>query len=411
MHFMAQRVSTPAVFQASGGTALAASGAALLQAIQQFRKSSDLSATWTGSSSQAHEQRVAKLMNAASRVIQAISRGQAVTAGGSTTMQTLKTQNDATVASAVAGRFVVLPSGQVVPGPEHYASATGPHGAALMKMYWMIAKMYTGQINANVATSTMTDGQVAAQLASIALEFFADLIGNKGSGGPNPADMQMPASTLPAGPGQFEMPPEGPGITTPGAGTGLAGVGTGPGLGGFPGGPGFPGGGPGGTTGLGGISGPGGTPGLGGPGGLGGGPGGPMGGMVGGVPIGGAGAAGVAGRGGAGMPGRGGVGGVGGVIPGAAGAAGGRGGSPGVIGAGGAAGTGTGGGRGGSGGSGGPGSPGGGRGGAGGAGGMTPMVPMGSSAANNDDRPDAHTWLREDDNPFDPGDAPDSVLS
>jgi len=411
-HFMAQRMSSPIAFQTTGGVALASAGASLLAAIQQFRKSSDLSATWTGTSAQAHEQRVAKLVDAASRVVQAISRAQTITGTGAARMQALKTQNDATVASAVAARFQVLPSGQVVPGPEHYASATGPHGPALMKMYWTIAKLYTGQINANVATSTATDGQVAAQLAAVAIEFFADLLKNKNSGSPgtNPAMTMPPGGTMPGGdipPGSFTMPPETDFTIPPGgSGTGLAGAGSLGGVGSYPGGGGGMYGG-GGVTGLGGAAGLGGA-GL--PGGAGAGGAGMAGatgaaGMGGAVPMGMGGAAGA--RGGGAMMGSGGAAGAGGrgataggAMAGGAAGAGGRGATAGGAMAGGA----------GAGGRGGPGA-----GGAGGAagrgGGVTPMVPMGHGGGQGDRDGDSQTWLQEDGNPFDPGDAPDSVLS
>ncbi|GIH09712.1 hypothetical protein Rhe02_77790 [Rhizocola hellebori] len=398
MQFMAQRMSSPIAFQASGGTALASAAASLLAAIQQFRKSSDLSATWTGASAQAHEQRAAKLIDAATRVAQAIARAQTVTASGATRMQTLKTQNDATVASAIAGRFVVLPSGQVVPGPEHYASAVGPHAAAIMKMYWTIAKLYTGQVNANVATSTATDGQVAATLAAIAIEFFADLLKKKG--GANPAALQPPTGlpgSTPLDP--FTIPPEPPAIPDPGPtgpGTSLAGAGALGGAGSFPGGLGGGYGGPGmAGGGLGGIGGPGGLgPGGGGlPGGAAG-AGGP--GMMGGVPIGGGAAgAGVAGRGG---------GAAGGAMLGRGGASGGvAAGGAGVAGAGGARGGAAGGAAGGRGGAAGA------RGGAGGAGGA--MGPMGYGSGQHEEHADSDTWLREDGNPWDPDEAPGSVLS
>jgi uncharacterized protein YukE len=385
MHFMAQRMSSPIAFQTSGGTALASAGASLLAAVQQFRKTSDLSSTWTGTSAQAHEQRVAKLIDAATRVTQAIARAQTISNTGAARMQALKTQNDATVASATAARFVVLPSGQVVPGPEHYASASGPHYAAIMKMYWTIAKLYTGQVNANVATSSATDAQVAATLATIAIEFFADLLQKKNdSGAVAPGTIPSPTDIPGGGPAplpSFTMPPESPVI--PGAdvgGTSLAGAGS---LGGgaFTGAGGSPGmyGGAGiGLAGTGGV-------GAGLPGGSIAGAGGP--GMVGGIPMGGAGAAGgMAGRGGAGaVGGMGGVAGRGGAGPGAAG--------------------GTAGGRGG----GGAGAAAAGR--AGGGGGMAPMVGMGQGGAHHDRQADSQTWLQEDSNPWDPDDAPDSVLT
>ncbi len=224
--FFNQRLSMPSAFQANAGVALAAAGEALAHALQQFKKTSDVSSSWSGTASKKHEDRAARLADAASRVIQAIARAGTVTNTGAVQMQMLKTQNDATVASALAGQFLVLPTGQVIPGPAHYAQCTGPHGAALMKVFWMIAKMYTAQINGNVAASSATDAQVAATLAVVAIEYFADLLSSKDKDAPT----GVPGTqTFTPGLGAGAVPPAtvNP-ITTPNfpSGTQLAGAGS-----------------------------------------------------------------------------------------------------------------------------------------------------------------------------------------
>ncbi|HEX6683109.1 MAG TPA: hypothetical protein VF062_09955 [Candidatus Limnocylindrales bacterium] len=364
--FMSMRMSSPAVFNSSAGAALAAAAQALGEALKQYQKTADLSTAWKGSSSTSHTDRLAKLADAASRVIQAMAQANTITTTGGTQLQALKMQNDAIVGAALSGQFQVLPTGQVMPGPAHYAQASGPHGPALMKLFWTIAKLFSAQINGTVAASSMTDAQVAATLATVAVEFFADLLRDDSNGSSGAVTLPPWASDPSVLPPGATIGPDGtiqfPGLTGSNSpdelgsvgGTALAGAGT---LGG-------------GALGLGpaglGSLGAAGVSGLGGVGGVG-----TMGGM-----------------------GAGGVGalGAGGLLagPGAAGAMG-----AGATGSG-AAGSGAGGG-------------------AARAAGTTPagMMPMGGTgaAASNQQRREAETWLREDGDPFDPGDAPESVIS
>lgn len=382
--FMSMRMSAPTQFNAGAGAALASAAASLAQALQQYQKTADLSRTWTGSASQSHTDRLAKLVDAASRVIQAITTAKTITATCGAQMTALKVQNDSITASALAGQFVVMPTGQVMPGPPHYAAATGPHGPALMRMFWQIANLFSGQINGTVAAQTATDGKVAMQIAAIAAQFFADLLSKKDQPNagqvsltPGLSDSGLPSTvTPPSTTTTPEFPPfRDPTFrdpTSPG-GTELAGVGElggfGPlGPGGIPMGPGGLAGGPGGLGGLGGLGGFG-PGGIGGPGGMGG-----IG--AGGLLAGGSGVIGATGTGAAGAAGTMGAG-AGGAGAGGAGAAG----------AAGRAGVGS---------------------------GMMPMSPMGAGgAASHDQRHSAETWLHEDRDPFDPGDdaAPDAVLS
>src|SRR5262245_19456877 len=113
MHFMTQRLSSPIVYQASAATALATAATNLIQAVQQFRKASDLSSSWSGQSSNPHLQRIAQTIDAGSRMVQAINQANTISTSAGTRMQALKTQNDATVASALGAQFLVLPTGQV----------------------------------------------------------------------------------------------------------------------------------------------------------------------------------------------------------------------------------------------------------------------------------------------------------
>jgi uncharacterized protein YukE len=360
--FMSMRMSSPVAFNAQAGAALATAAADLMTALRQYQKTSDLSSAWMGSASQSHTDRVAKLADAATRVIQAITQTQTLTATNGAQLTALKVQNDAITASAMAGQYCVLPSGQVVPGPPHYAASSGPHGAALMKLFWTIANLYSGQINGTVAASTMTDAQAAATIAAVAVQFFSDLLGEKDKA-PAPGsvnlDPNLPGSGLPT-------TVTGPVTTLPaldplpgGTGTQLEGIGDLGGIGPL---------GPGGIGGIGGL-GPAGLGGVGALGGAGGafGPGGGLG--PGGLLAGGAGMVGTAGA--AGTMGAGGAGGAGGSA--AAGAAA--------------------------------------RAGAGG--GMMPMMPMGAHGGGSGEQGhSAESWLHEDGDPFDPGDAaPGSVLS
>ena len=373
-NYMGQRMSNPPMIAGTGGAALAAAAQALAAALRQYQKTADMGQTWTGSASQAHNDRLAKLVDAASRVIQAITQAQALTTAGGAQLTALKLQNDAITTSALSSQFLVFPSGQVIPGPAHHTAAAGPHYAAAMRAFWAVANAFTGQINGTVTAGAMSDAQLAGTIIGIAAQFFADLLSEKEK---NPLAGQVnltPGLSDPGAPGALPPgltpPPFGP-IDHP-DGTQLAGV-----------------------SDLGGVGplGPGGIGGL-GPGGLTGGPGG----------LGGVGGLGPAGLGGIGGLGPAGIG-PGGVGQGGVLAAG----RPGVIGAG-AAGT-MGAGAGGPGAAGAAGAMG--RGGVLGGSGMMPMVPMGGQGAGGSDQGhSADTWLHEDQDPFDPDeDAPGSVLS
>ncbi len=256
---MLLRMASPIAYQATAGTALAGAGQAMGAAIQQFTRASDLTSSWTGGSSQAHGDRAAKLIEAAGRVVQAIAQANTIANSGGARLQALKVQNDAIVSSATAGQYQVLPVGQVIPGPAHYAKASGPHGAALMKLFWMIARLYTGQITATTTQTSATDAQVAATMAAVAMQFISDLMAERGNSGANGPGVTTPTVTTPGSRplDPFTMPVKDPSTVDDGiGGTTLAGVGTLTGAGGLGGAGGIGGaGGLGGVGGIGGLSG------------------------------------------------------------------------------------------------------------------------------------------------------------
>jgi hypothetical protein len=344
---MAMRTSNPLAYQTAATAALRAAVESLTAALTQFRQASNLQSSWTGVAQQAQQQRGNQLADAVTRVVAAMARAGTVTTTGAVQMQASKMQADATVTAALAGGFIVLPTGQVLPGPGH----SGPQ----LPAYQAMARMYTAKINASMVQSTATDAQVAAALAKVAIEFLADLL-KKQSGGS--ATGTMPSMTQPtmsiptnaaAGSGLAGAgagaPWSGGGTSLAGAGTGVASSLTGAGL-------------PGGSGGIG-LSGAG----LGGPG-------------LGATSLGGAGAGSVSPSLGTGIamstagaasagPGRVGTGPVGGAL--------GRG-------------TAT-------------------------TGGTMPLGGRGASGHADDEQPTSDTWLQEDENPWEPGDAPEGVLA
>jgi uncharacterized protein YukE len=178
-NYMGQRMSNPTMIAGTGAAALGTALTALAAALRQYQKTADMSQTWSGTASQSHNQRLAQLVDAAGRVIQAMSQAQTITTAGGAQLTALKVQNDAITTSALSSQYLVMPTGQVIPGPAHHAAAAGPHYAAAMRAFWAIAQMFTGQINGTVAAGAMTDAQLAGTVIGIAAQFFADLLSEK----------------------------------------------------------------------------------------------------------------------------------------------------------------------------------------------------------------------------------------
>jgi hypothetical protein len=89
-----------------------------------------------------------------------------------TQLQAAATQLRTTVQQATGVGFLVLPSGQVMPGPSHYsqAAAAGPGAPAVLQAYQAIAQAYTVMIQTMVTGASMMDATIAGQLRAGGLQ-------------------------------------------------------------------------------------------------------------------------------------------------------------------------------------------------------------------------------------------------
>jgi hypothetical protein len=149
-------------------------GTALRQAAEQARQAQSameqavgqLARSWSGSAHQAQRDRARELANRLGQVAQELDRAAQVVTTGGQQLQALATQLRSTVQQATAAGFLVLPSGQALPGPSHYsqAAAAGPAAPAVLQAYQAVAQAYTAIFQTLVAQATALDASIAAQL-------------------------------------------------------------------------------------------------------------------------------------------------------------------------------------------------------------------------------------------------------
>jgi hypothetical protein len=79
--------------------------------------------------------------------------------------QAVVTQLRSTVQQVIAAGFLVLPSGQALPGPSHYsqAAAAGPAAPAVLQTYQAVAQAYTAIFQTLVVQASAVDATIAAQ--------------------------------------------------------------------------------------------------------------------------------------------------------------------------------------------------------------------------------------------------------
>jgi hypothetical protein len=149
-------------------------GTALRQAAEQARQAQaaleqavgQLARSWSGSAHQAQQDRARELAHRLGQVAQDLDRAAQVVTTGGQQLQALVTQLRSTVQQATAAGFMVLPSGQALPGPTHYsqAAAAGPAAPAVLQAYQAVAQAYTAIFQTLVAQATALDASIAAQL-------------------------------------------------------------------------------------------------------------------------------------------------------------------------------------------------------------------------------------------------------
>ncbi|WP_346256675.1 hypothetical protein [Plantactinospora sp. ZYX-F-223] len=175
--FMGLKLSDPAVVQALLGPVVQAFVNNMTNTGTNFGAAATLP-NLVGATGTAQQDRRSIALNALQQVTGTVAQAMSTTSTGSTQLQATKTQLDAIVASATAGGYQVLPTGQVTPSAAQraYCKATWSHGgAARWAMYEMRAAQYTAQIAATTTQASTLDAQLTAALVKLATDYLSSL--------------------------------------------------------------------------------------------------------------------------------------------------------------------------------------------------------------------------------------------
>ncbi|MDW5327943.1 hypothetical protein [Plantactinospora sp. KLBMP9567] len=225
--FMGLKLSEPGVAQ----SLLAPVVQSFVQSMTSTRTNFGTAATLpnlVGATGTAQQDRRTIALNALQQVIGTVAQAQLTTSTGSAQLQATKTQLDAIVASASAGGYQVLPTGQVTPSAAQraYCKATWSHGgAARWAMYEARAAQYTAQIAATTSQASTVDAQLTAALVKLATDYLTSLFQKQSDVGttslPTIPDVQAPPPLpTPTIPSPSTGVPAGPAPTTLPAGSG-----------------------------------------------------------------------------------------------------------------------------------------------------------------------------------------------
>ena len=159
-------MANPAAYQQAGTALRQAAGQARQAQAALERTIADLDTSWSGDARQAQRDRARELAHRLGQVAQDLDRAAQVVITGGQQLQALATQLRSTVQQATAAGFLVLISGQALPGPTHYsqAAAAGPAAPAVLQAYQAVAQAYTAIFQTLVAQATALDASIAAQL-------------------------------------------------------------------------------------------------------------------------------------------------------------------------------------------------------------------------------------------------------
>jgi len=134
-------------------------------------------ADWKGASKDGQQGQLGEFMKLFQQLLTSMTQIQTTATAGATQIQASKLATEATVTAAQSGRYVVLPTGNVQPGPWHYAFASTHPGS--MGVFRGIASMLTAHIHASVGQSKAVDTQVAAAIAQVALDYLGGWLDEK----------------------------------------------------------------------------------------------------------------------------------------------------------------------------------------------------------------------------------------
>jgi hypothetical protein len=163
--------------------ALAQSGGALQSAAQGFTATGQAFrqgmatalASWQGTTRNRANAVTDRFVRGTGSMAGRVRGAAAAVEEGGTALQELVLQLRAGMSSAQGAGFLVVPIGQVFPGPPHYAqaAAAGPGAPAVLEMFFAIARMWTMYFQAVANAATVQDQVTATAIGGIVMELDA----------------------------------------------------------------------------------------------------------------------------------------------------------------------------------------------------------------------------------------------
>jgi hypothetical protein len=175
--FLQMTMSNPAAI-AEVGTALASAAQGFTTTGQGFRQGMATAlTTWQGQTKDRAEAVTGRFVDGAGGMASTVREASTAAEGGGGALQELVLQLRAGVMEAQSVGFVVLPVGQVFPGPAHYAeaSAAGPGAPAVLEAYIAVARVWTTYFQSLVDVATVQDQVTARAIQGIVLQLDSQL--------------------------------------------------------------------------------------------------------------------------------------------------------------------------------------------------------------------------------------------
>jgi uncharacterized protein YukE len=168
-------VSNPGAVAQTGG-ALQSAAQGFTATGQAFRQGMTTAlANWQGNTRNRADAVTDRFVTGTSRMAGTVRQAAAAVEEGGTALQELVLQLRAGISSAQGAGFLVIPVGQVFPGPPHYAqaAAAGPGAPAVLQMFFAIARMWTMYFQTIVNVATVQDEVTARAIGGIVMHLDA----------------------------------------------------------------------------------------------------------------------------------------------------------------------------------------------------------------------------------------------
>jgi hypothetical protein len=175
--FLQMTMSNPAAI-AEVGTALASAAQGFTATGQSFQQGMTTAlATWQGQTKDRAEAVTDRFVKGVGGMASTVREAATTAEGGGGALQELVLQLRAGVMEAQGVGFVMLPGGQVFPGPAHYsqAAAAGPGAPAVLEVYFAAARLWTMYFMALVDVATVQDQVTAQAIQSIVIQLDSQL--------------------------------------------------------------------------------------------------------------------------------------------------------------------------------------------------------------------------------------------